>query len=361
MSKIMTYILIPACMALLLVSCDRESIPAAGHAVSVGSVLDSGTRAGGGSFDRGLQPLFLFWTDGNFGNVSVSAPDFFTRVPGGMIDDYSSSVYNTGVRYPIRNADVYAVGLAPAPGDGGLTQVAANDWTRFTIPGGSSAYGDDAHGVVDVLVSNTVSGNDSAPIAAPLVFRHALAQMSFRAILAPTMTKFVKFVTVDFPGSLAPVSVRWDGAASAYRVVAGTDGTDDFTFGNYWTDDGQFLSGSARANATQFYLPSKDKATSMGHLFVAPPDGSSITVTVHYKMCDSVGGFDDPDPANPVIDVAKKITLSFKDAGGNPVSLHAGDAVTITLVFDAADIELVGQLRPWGDGGHVSLPYQPTK
>ena len=354
------HILLLAAALTLACSCNGGGEGAASRTVRVGSVLDEGTRAGWDG-DGAVHPLFVFWTDGNFNDPSAGAPHFFTRIPGGAIDDYAADPYNTGVFYPLRDREVHAVGIAPAPGEDGLVQEDPQDYSRFVIPGGSSPWGDDAHGTVDVLTSGSVSGRDSAPIAAPLVFRHALSQLSFSAILAPAMTKFVKFVTIDFPGSLAPVALSWDGASAAYKVDAGTDAEDGFSFGNYWTDDGRILSESPRANATHFYMPSKDKASSMGYLYIVPPDGPEITVTVRYKMCDTVGGFDLPDPANPVRDIEKEVTLSFRDEDGNPVPLTAGDAVAVTLVFDAADIELVGRLRPWGDGGHVSLPFQPTK
>ena len=361
MRKHTIHSVLPALLcAVLAWSCDREGVGVSDRTVRIGAVSDNGTRAGGtGATDS--RPLFVFWTDGHFNDQSAGAPHFFTRIPGGEIDDYAVEPYNTGVFYPLRDREVHAVGLAPAPGEGGLLQENPSDFTRFVIPGGDGQWGDDAHGVHDILTSGFVTGKDSEPIAAPLVFRHVLSQLSFRAILAPTMTKFVKFVTIDFPGSLAPVAVNWDGGETAYTVEAGTDALDGFTFGNYWTDDGRHLAEVPRANATHFYMPSKDKATSMGLLYIMPPDNSEITVTVNYKMCDTVGGFDLPDPANPVRDISKEVTISFSDEDGNPVPLGAGDAVTVTLVFDAADIELVGQLRPWGDGGHVSLPFQPTK
>lgn len=364
-----TKVIYLACLLALLPSCgkDRGAFPSF-RAIGVSSFsIDEddlpvpGTRAGE-NVDPALQPLFVFWTDGRFDDPSVNAPYFFTRIPEGEIDSYATTVYNTGVPYPLHDRVVHAAGLAPAPGDGrALVPDVEGGWSSFTIAGGPCAFGDDEHGVVDVLTAPSVSGSDSAPITMPLAFGHALTKISFGAVLAETMTKFVKYVTVTFPGDLAPVGAVWDADESRYEVVRGEDGNDDFVFGNYWTDDGRFLSTSGRANSTHYYMPSKDKVSSMGFLHVFPPESSEMTVTVNYKMCGSVGGFDKPDPDNPVRDVSKEVTLRFVDSVGDPVILGAGDSYQMTLVFDANDIEIVGQLRDWGDGGHVSLSVQPTK
>ena len=330
--------------------------------IGVRSQASEGSTRSGGDTDPALQPVFVFWTDGAFDDPSRNAPDFFVRIPDGEIDDWESSVYNTGVFYPLHDRTVHAAGLAPAPGDDRmLVPRTEGRWSEFAILGGTCQHGDDEYGVVDVLIAGTVSGNNSSPISEPLLFGHALTRLSFKAVLAESMTKFVKYVTITFPGSLAPVGVEWDAVEGRYAVVPGEDGDDDFTFGNYWTDDGVFLSTNQRANATQYYMPSKDKTTSMGYLYIVPPEDDEITVVVNYGMCGTVGGFDTPDPANPVREIHKEVTFRFLDGGENPLVLGAGQAYVMTLAFDAADIEIVGQLRDWGDGGHVSMSFQPTK
>ena len=45
-------------------------------------------------------------------------------------------------------------------------------------------------------------------------------------------------------------------------------------------------------------------------------------------------------------------------ASNNAISLGAGDAYTVRFYFDNYDIELVGQKRPWEDGGFISVPIQ---
>ena len=56
--------------------------------------------------------------------------------------------------------------------------------------------------------------------------------------------------------------------------------------------------------------------------------------------------------------VIKGVVINFKDASNNAISLGAGDAYTVRFYFDNYDIELVGQKRPWEDGGFISVPIQ---
>ena len=359
--KAIAFIAMAACLA----ACKKGETAGEPRSISLSSLVheDNGaTRADGATFNRTLQPLFLFWTEDNFNDATKSAPDFFVRTPDGEIDDYQTEKYNTGVYYPLYDKVVYAAGLAPAPGEGGLQFVTEGDYSQFNIPVGPSTYGDDAHGAYDVMTTTKVQGNDTNPIAEPLLFKHALTKLSFDAILAESMPQFVKFITIEFPGSAAALSVEWDETDETYKVTGGTDGTDDFVFGNYWTLDGSSLiEGDPRANYTMFYQLNKTRAQRVGITYIVPPHASSIPVTVKYKMVGTVGGFDTPDPLYPIRDEEKDILLNFVDNNGDPISLEAGDSYSIRLVFNIYDIELIGKLRDWKDGGYISLPFQPTR
>lgn len=316
---------------------------------------------------RDQTPLFLFWTAGNFDDATKSAPDFFVRTPSGVITDYESSKYNTGVYYPLYDQVVYSAGIAPAPGSGYVECATAGSYDEFVItapnvpivlnPDGVP-YGDDKLGVADVLVTNTISGKDSAPLGM-LTFTHALTKIGFRATLAPTMAKYVKYVTVKFPGSLAPVSATWNATAGTYVIGAGEDGTDDYVFGNYWTDNGTSLAENRRANVTYFYQVSKDDDERMGYTHIVPP-GSSMAVTVQFKVADRAGDFDTTD-FEDLRTVEIPVTINFLDASNQALELKAGDFYDITLRLDLHDIEIIGRLRPWENGGYVSIPYQPTR
>jgi hypothetical protein len=331
------------------------------------------TRAGDPTPNRSLQPLFLFWTSGNFNNTSAVAPDFFVKVPDGEINDFSVTQFNTNEYYPLNNKTVYACGIAPAPGEGYLEPVTAGSYTKFNIGVPDTGVDDDDCGVTDVMAAAVLSATDAAPFtqATPLNFKHLLTKLSFRARLADDMTKFVKYVKVLFPGNLAPLSLEWNTNEQQYEVTGGTTGTNDFLFGNYFTTED---AGLPRSNNTLYYQLSADRNQQMGYTHIVPP-GSSINVHIIYKMADYIDSFDlkermdagetlTPEEirkARTVVDVDREISIPFYESDGTTeVSLKAGDAYTINLVFNVYTIEMVGQKRDWEDGGYFYIPIQPT-
>ena len=289
----------------------------------VGSESTIGVRSGvvetraDGDVDVALQPMFLFWTDGNFNDATKAAPDFFVRTPDGVIDDYKTERYNTGVYYPLYDRLVYSTGFAPAPGNGGIDFVTSGDYSSFTISDtpNPSAYGDDERGVVDPLAAATISGKDSDELGS-LLFKHATTKIAFEAML----------------------------------IAGGTDNTDDYWMGNFWSNDGTYLADDYRANETRVRLVSAIARERVGYTLIAPP-GNSMTVTVKYMQADNA----DAAFSERVIE---GVVINFKDASNNAISLGAGDAYTVRFYFDNYDIELVGQKRPWEDGGFISVPIQ---
>lgn len=357
--KDMHRILIIAAVACLAVACGKTDTPEeALPYIQLRSF--TGTRADDDvTVDRNLQPLFLFWTADNFNNASVEEPDFFVCAPDNVIDAYAENSYNTRIPYPTGNRAVSATGFAPAPGDGYLQFATAGDYSTFTIPentSGTTTCPDDKYGVMDVLVAKeSVSGSNSAHIADPLEFIHAQTKLIFRATAAPTMTKFVKFIQVQFPGSLTPVSLEWNETDEVYEVKGQTaSDAEGFVFGSFWTTDGTLPSSDARANWTMAAQISSDRKQNMGYTYIVPPCATSIDVHILYKMSDFQDGFD----TDRYLDMDVPVTIEFVDDHGDLVELGAGDAYLVTLVFDTYNIELVGKLRDWRDGGYVSLPYQ---
>lgn len=322
------------------------------------------------TIDRSLQPLFLFWTSGNFNNASAVAPNFFVKVPEGEINDFSVTQFNTQEYYPLNNKTVYACGLAPAPGDGYLEPVTTGSYAKFNIGVPDTGVDDDAYGVTDVMIADVLSATESVPFAQanPLKFKHAMTKLSFRARLADDMTKFVKYVKVRFPGSLAPVTVEWNATDQKYEVKGGETA---YLFGNYFTTESARL---ARSNNTLYYQLSADRNQQMGYTHIVPP-GTSMTVHIVYKMADYIDSFDlkermdagetlTPEEirkARTVVDVDREITIPFYESDGTTaLELKAGDAYTINLVFNVYTIEMVGQKRDWEDGGYFYIPIQPT-
>ena len=355
-------------------SCSKGEIPGTGeNTISLWSGEDGTgvlrTRADA-TPDRSLQPLFLFWTSGNFNNTSAVAPDFFVKVPDGEINDFSVTQFNTHEYYPLNNKTVYACGLAPAPGEGYLEPVTTGSYAKFNIGVPDIGVDDDAHGVTDVMIADALSATDASPFtqAHPLNFKHALTKLSFRARLADDMTKFVKYVKVRFPGSLTPLTVEWNTNNQKYEVKGGET---PYLFGNYFTTE---TAGLARSNNTLFYQLSADRTQQMGYTHIVPP-GYSMTVHIVYKMADYIDSFDLKErmdagetltaeeirKARTVVDVDREITIPFYESDGTTaLELKSGDAYTINLVFNVYTIEMVGQKRDWEDGGYYYIPIQPT-
>lgn len=342
-------------------ACNKGAFPGgdSGRIIRLWADEDSPRTRAEPAFDRSLQPLFVFWTTGNFDNPSVEAPHFFTRIPEGVINDYQSTPYNTQVYYPNNDALVSVVGLAPAPGEGHLTPASAGSFAAFDVVPGDGVS-DDTFGVTDILVAGKQVGSSSAPLAGSfdnrLVFRHALTKLSFRATLSETMSKYVKFVNVQFPAGLTPARVAWDATNETYVPAAGDA---PFVFGHYWSDDGASLSPSDRRNETYFYQLSKTETESMGYTLILPP-GDQMDVVVQYRVADNMDDFD-TRPLEELRLVELPVRIYFKDNGNNNISLGAGDAYEITMRLDLHDIELIGKLRPWADGGFVPVAIQPTR
>lgn len=351
------YYLVLLLTAALTAACGKAPVPAdEPGSVRLRSFL--GTRAGDPAEEdsRSEHPLFLFWTENNFNNASAAAEDFFVRDPEEAVNAFSETPYNTMVPYPSGNRMVYATGFAPSPGQGGLSFVTANDYSLFNIPASPLAgTSGSEYGAVDVLAAREpVFGNQMGPISAPLMFEHAQVKLTFDAKLAPTMTKFVKFIRIEFPGDLTPVTLAWNATSQKYEV-RGRAAAQKSVFGLFWTEDGTYLSSSPRANNTMSFQLSSSKTQSVGYTHIVPPAAASIPVTVHYEMADRVGDFGttlEETAALPYVHhEAVDLTLTF------PTRPVAGDAYQFTLVFDSLVIDVSGSPVPWEEGVYVPLPY----
>lgn len=328
-----------------LTACNRSGMDEAKNLIRIGSMDMSDTDAPtrGAAPNRALQPMFLFWTEGNFNSATASAPDFFVRTPEGEIDTYKTTTYKTGVYYPIQNKTIYATGFAPAPGDGYLSFATEGDYSKFIIPANpAGTYPDDEYGVMDILSAPRISATDSNPftVANPLQFSHAQTKLFFDAKLADTMNKFVKEVKVNFPSTLVPRTLEWSASDGRY-VVKGVEDGDDITLFNYWTDDGTTLSSDKRANETILHGTSSINFEHLGYTYAVPP-GDHMDFTVTFKLSDT--------PIDPVWrDVDIPVSLDLDN------TLQAGDAYRIYLVIDAYDIELSAVKVDWVDGGYISI------
>ena len=69
----------------------------------------------------------------------------------------------------------------------------------------------------------------------------------------------------------------------------------------------------------------------------------------------------DTRPLEEIRLVELPVRINFTDDSDNRITLGAGDAYEITMRLDLHDIELIGQLRPWEDGGFVPVPIHPTR
>ena len=314
------------------------------------------TRADGDEVDAALQPMFLFWTAGNFGDATKQAPNFFTRVADGVIDDYKTTKYNTKVYYPLYNEVVYANGVAPAPGSDYVSFKTANNYNQFVINETPVEKPElyDVRGMTDPLVATaTISGTDEAPLG-KLMFKHATTRLELRAQLAPTMTKFVDHVQVFIPGTSAAMTLDWNATTQTYEVKGGGE-DDGYWSGTFWSLDGIHPdeAGTPYRNETMYYQLSRENDLRAGITHIVPP-GNSITVNIRYRQSDTSENFE----ANCREVNVENFVINFKDGSDNPVTLGAGDSYRIILFFDNYDIELIGKKVAWEDGGFVSLPFQ---
>ena len=349
-----------------LAACERSGMEEARNLIRIASIDmsnttdDASTRAGEGN--RALQPMYLFWTDGNFNTVTTQETvDFFVRTPeGDEIDTYKTNPFGTGYYYPFQNKPIYAAGFAPAPGDGYLSFVTTGDYSKFSIPENTAITArrpDDAYGVMDIYSAPMISATDASPftVANPLQFYHAQTTIYFQAKLADSMTKYVKEVKVHIPGSLTPYTLEWDTSAERY-VVKGDDEAAGFIFGNYWTEDGEWLvpkvSGQeSRRNEPMFYQLTKETIMKMGYTYIVPP-GNHMSFEVVFKMSDTGNDFNEEENG------ARTVTLPVDVTFDNSISLGPGDAYTLLLSIDAYDIELIGKKCNWDNGGSINVPIQ---
>lgn len=332
-----------------LTACNRSGMDEAKNLIRIGSMDMSDTDAPtrGAAPNRALQPMFLFWTEGNFNSATASAPDFFVRTPEGEIDTYKTSAYGTQVYYPIQNKTIYATGFAPAPGDGYLSFATEGDYSKFIIPAKpAGSQPDDAYGVMDILSAPRISATDSNPftVANPLQFSHAQTKLFFQATLAPGMPKYVQKVKIKFPNSSVPRTLEWSEADKRY-VVKGIENEGYETLLNYWTTDGTNLVDDPRANQTLFYPMSSVKYEKMGYTYIVPP-GSHLNFIVMFRLTD--------DPANfatgeGVKDVEVNVSTNLDQ------TLEAGDAYLIKLIIDVRDIELSATKVDWVEGGYYGI------
>ena len=340
-----------------LTACNRSGMDEARNLIRIGSMDMSGTNAATRADDtpvnRALQPMFLFWTEGNFNSATASAPDFFVRTPDGEIDTYKTSPFGTQVYYPIQNKTIYATGFAPAPGDGYLSFATEGDYSKFIIPARpAGSVPADAYGVMDILSAPRISATDSNPftVANPLQFSHAQTKLSFDATIPRHMPKYVRYVQIKLPAQYVPQSVEWNETSQRYEVRGGTG--EDVLLLNYWTDGEGVLSTDPRANETMRNQLSYTKKEDMGYTYIVPP-GNYLQFKVVFKITDTADGFEYNKGIKDV-EVPVEVRLD--------ATLEAGDAYLIHLSIDTHDIELAAQKVDWEKGGtyYVSVPIVPV-
>jgi len=163
-----------------------------------------------------------------------------------------------------------------------------------------------------------------------------------------------------FPGSLAPLTLEWNETDGLYEVKGGTDGTDDFVFGNFWTLNGTSQSNDPRANFTMSFQLGSDRKQSMGYTYVTlPEDCTGIDVRVLYELADGMNDFGPTiGTGTNVKEMDVPVHIPFVDTDGQPIGLNSGDSYNVVLVFDTYNIEITGTPAQWEDGGHVSVPIQ---
>jgi len=322
---------------LLFCACSKHSASdGSSSEIRLNSVLTRATAETTSSVDDLTEPLFVFWKASDFeANPQTLTTPFIAQTPSGTIDDYASTRYNTFVKYPDDNELVYASGFWPAPvtSGTGLSFTNADDYTSFDIP---EAW----VGKKDILIAKPyITGSEGYPFSTPLEFIHAHAQLTIKAKLADDMSKFVKYVSVEFINDSRPERLAWSKADGSYMVTGGR------TTSRLVTDYGQTSSNQL----------SKDRTQTVDNIFIVPTSGSHVTANIKFQMADESTGFDNNAYAEKE---SGDIDIYFLDSSSNYIDLAAGDSYTLTLEFGVKYINLYGRLKSWEDGGYVTVPIK---
>ncbi len=295
-------------------------------------------------------PCFVAWLENDITDVSnrksvtgiasdlFAVEPFFCLNATGDVDDYKQTPFNTGCYYPTADQNVYVSGYYPADSLQKVSDYYAGECMELkstTRPG-----------LTDILVAtNTLKGSASAPLdaadAGSLTFNHALAKVTFKGILDPSMTKYISNVTLTLPA-----------AGQLMRgLYASYDNCEGQIFQPYaWQEEEGVTLPEWTSRTLTGYLISEE-AKELGTVYVVP--GYSITVDVSYRFSEKNITYEDI--------TNKGLVVYFTDSNNESISLKSGDSYEVTLSFLENTIELTAQPVAWQEGGEIYIPLYPYK
>lgn len=284
--------------------------------------------------------VFLFW---DFGDVLGGTPapnPLLAEYPDQTLDAYKrpNPPYDTGELYPDGNRRVMATGYAPSSLTRATRADGTPDYETLSLP-------PDGLCKTDVLTSvQPIVASASLPFdredGETLQFMHAQSRVTFIAMLADDMGKFIRNVRITLEPTAVAGQVKWDREQSLYVPQAGTE-----AHTLVQPDDYQLTS---------------ENPLEVGWAYIVPRQ-TELAVTLTIDRSETVD-FDEYEtltfPATLPFDIARDPADDW-DAGKDTDRLYANEAYTFIIVFGEEGIELVGNKCPWENGGYLVIPIYP--
>lgn len=318
-------------ISLLLISaaCSKPAMVSNKGPMMMNAITRSQTDFGSGT------PVFLFWLEADFETIAetIYNQPYLISWPILGIDDYSSTPYNTGKKYPDNDGTVCCTGYFPASliVDENAQQ---RSWTRLDVPA-------EDIGLMDVMVApKHITGRSSEHFETknpkePLEFIHAQSKIVFKAKMGTemAMNRYLRNVTITVPGSELMSGLKWEKGRYIASEIAGNEVSAVLTDPN-----------SAQLDPNQM-------VREIGNIYIYPGQ-TSLTMKVEVEMSDSP-----LFTTSEIVSMETEVEFDLSDDLDDV--LRENDAYEIILVINYDSIVLRGRKAEWQDGGKITLPIYP--
>ena len=294
------------------------------------------------------KPCFIFWKQTDYlapGFATTPTTPYIWCWPGGEIDNYKTTKYNTGEVYPPNSESVYAVGVSP----GSIVPSGNTNWYKLGILKTLA-------GITDIQCAPVIIGNEQNHFSDPLVFEHQLTRLevsgycgsSMKIVEADGTTRTIKVTDIkvtlkgntDDQWKWFPESLEWKHPNNQYEVEA------------YTTKPSPEI--SATVFTPETLTPDNTTETDpepIGNFYLVP-GFNSVTIEIEAKYIDSTTDETSPSGNGQVITrMWSKVEIKeiYPNGAIAPDDVTAaGESYKIKLVFDRSKIELGVTLEGWG-------------
>ena len=306
------------------------------------------TRAGEDS--NSDKPCFIFWKFSDFsisGFDAAPATPYVYSLPGGMIDDYNVTKYNTGKIYPPLAELVYAVGISPASIPGATPSA----WKTFAVDPLIA-------GLVDIQCAPVISGHEQTHFSDPLKFAHQLAKLEFKGYCGASMKESEsKFINVkDIKISISSdVDNQWKWFPEKLTWNHGGIGVGQYKVSGYTSQPATIVAQVSSSNSSpEIILLGKEDTNetdvkSIGNFYLVP-GFDKITIKLEATYIDSTEDDNSPLPENGQSHNRIWEEMVIEKIHSNAAEpTVAGYSYTILLGFERSRIILGVTLKDWED------------